>query len=134
MKVVTISTAVLVLGLVSVVRTEGQDSTRPPSTPKPYVNQGNLLRLPIETKDFQGEMPLAKFLRALEKQLPKEEKISLRIDDEAFGDDFCEIAATPVRLPVHPEGMNLGTALRLAIAKIKKKTDYRLGPAELVIT
>jgi hypothetical protein len=102
--------------------------------PEPYVNHGKFFRHVIETKDFQDEMPLAKFLQALEKRLPKKEKISLRIDAEAFGDKFAEVAATPVRLPAHPRKMNLGIALRLARAKIVTDSDYRLGPSEFVIT
>ena len=134
MKVVTISTAVLVLGLVSVVRVPGQVSNKPQSTPKPYVNHGKFLNLNVETRDFQAEMPLARFLQVLEKQLPKEPKIKLRIDAEAFGDDFCEVANTKIRFPEHPKRMQLGTALRLAKSKILPETDYRLGESEFVLT
>ena len=133
MKLVTIS-AVLVLGLVSFVPAQGQDSTKQPSTPKPYVNYGKFLNLNVETKDLQTEMPLAKFLQALEKLLPRKEKTKLRIDAEAFGDKAGEVAATPIRLPPFPKRMQLGTALRLAMSKIMINSDYRLGPSEFVIT
>lgn len=102
--------------------------------PAPYVYRGAFLRHVIETEPFQEEMPLGRFLKALEKQLPKEEKISLRIDVEAFGDKAAAVAGTPVKLPAHPKRMQLGVALRLALAKVKTKTDVRLGDSEYVIT
>jgi hypothetical protein len=135
-----ISAAALVLALLASARWAGlvhaQDpsSSKAQSAPKPYVNHEALFPRFIETKDLQGEMPLAKFLQLLEKQLPKEEKISVRIDREAFGDAFAHVAATPVRLPEGPKSMRLSEALKLAIAKIKIKSDYRLGTSEILIT
>lgn len=102
--------------------------------PKPYVNRGQFLSLPVDTKPFQEEMPLAKFLQVLEKQLPKEKNVKLRIDAAAFGDDFCDVAKTPIRLPEYPKRLNLRTALSVARSKIAADTDWRLGDSEFIIT
>ncbi len=88
----------------------------------------------VETKHFQKELPLGQFLAALEKQLPKEKKLSLRIDKDAFGKQSAEVAATPMRLPASPAKTSLRTVLGLAVAKIKTKADYRIGPREVVLT
>jgi hypothetical protein len=88
----------------------------------------------VETKQFQKEMPLAKFLEAVEKQLPKGKKMALRIDKEAFGDKLAEVAATPMKLPANPKKTSLRRVLELAIAAIKTKTDYRIAAGEVAIT
>ncbi|MBI1914254.1 MAG: hypothetical protein HYS12_05890 [Planctomycetes bacterium] len=88
----------------------------------------------VETKHFQKELPLAQFLAALEKHLPKEKKLSLRIDKDAFGNKAAEVAATPMRLPASPAKTSLRTVLGLAVKKIKTRADYRLGPEEVVLT
>jgi hypothetical protein len=118
----------------------------------------------IDAGRFQKEMPLAKFLAALEAQLPKEKRISLRIDPEAFGNKLAEVAATPIRLPPMPLRQALGAAigrmkiklaevagapirvppmpgktslrqaLEAAIEKIKIKADYRIGPGNVALT
>lgn len=87
----------------------------------------------IETKHFNETMPLAKFLVVLQEQI-KENKISLRIDKDAFGAQFDEVAATPVVLPPYPKTMYLSTALTIARSKIKLKHDYRFTPTEFFIT
>jgi hypothetical protein len=88
----------------------------------------------IETKRFTDVMPLTKFLAALEEQLPKDKKIALRIDQEAFGDSFAEVAATPIVLPPHPKEVSVGWALELARKRIKTKHDYRIDGTAFVIT
>jgi hypothetical protein len=80
----------------------------------------------VETRHFQIEMPLGKFLTALEKQLPKEKTLSLRIDGEAFGNKLEEVAATPMALPAFPKRTSLRRVQEVAIAKSKTKIDYRL--------
>lgn len=45
------------------------------------------------------EMPLGKLLQALEAELPKDSKISVRLDREAFGNDLPRIAATSIEFP-----------------------------------
>src|SRR5947207_8214158 len=56
----------------------------------------------IDAKDFRKEVPLARFLADLEAHLPKEKKLSLRIDEDAFGSKAAEVAATPMVLPASP--------------------------------
>src|SRR5207248_332797 len=88
----------------------------------------------VEAKHFAKEMPLAQFLAALENHLPKEKKLSLRIDKDAFGKKSAEVAATPMRLPASPAKTSLRTVLGLAVKKIKTRADYRIGPREVVLT
>jgi hypothetical protein len=88
----------------------------------------------VETKPFQEAMPLSQFLTQLEKQLPADRQVKLRIDREPLGDKFKEIAATPIELPSSPKRMSLRRALELALTKIKTKTDYRIGNGEVAIT
>ncbi|MCI0642929.1 MAG: hypothetical protein L0Y72_00875 [Gemmataceae bacterium] len=89
----------------------------------------------IETAVLEKAVPLAEYLTALEKQLPKEKRVELRIDKNAFGNRFAEVAATPVRMPSSsPKSMSLRHALELALRKIKVKADYRIGAWEIAIT
>ncbi len=88
----------------------------------------------VETRHFQKELPLGQFLAALEKHLPKEKKVALRIDEEAFGRKSAEVAATPMLLPASPAKTSLRTILGLALAKIKTRADYRIGLREVAIT
>src|SRR5437867_2866661 len=84
-----------------------KQTTSPPATPatepakKPDDAIQTIQRLLdeelVEVKHFQKELPLAQFLTALEKHLPKEKKLSLRIDKDAFGSKSAEVAATPMR-------------------------------------
>ena len=87
----------------------------------------------VEGRLFQKELPLAEFLAALEKHLPKDKKLSLRIDEDAFGKQSAEVAATPIRLPPSTK-MSLRRVLGLTLAKIKTKADYRIGPREVILT
>jgi hypothetical protein len=89
---------------------------------------------PVETGGLRDEMPLAKFLAALEQRLPKDKRVALRIDREAFGKKADDVAASPVALPPVPTRMSVLTALRLALSQVKTPVDYRLGPNEFVIT
>jgi hypothetical protein len=88
----------------------------------------------VETKAFQVERPLSEFLTALEKQLPKEKKVSLRIDGEAFGDKLAEIAATPIVLPAQRKTISLRRVLEVVVAKSKIKLDYRLDGKGVALT
>jgi hypothetical protein len=88
----------------------------------------------IESKHFPKDAPLADVLAALEKQLPEGKRIALRIDRDAFGDKAAVVAATPLHLPGRPAKTSLRRVLELAVAKIKSKADYRIGPAEVALT
>ncbi|MCI0684084.1 MAG: hypothetical protein L0Y71_18400 [Gemmataceae bacterium] len=92
-----------------------------------------LNRQVIENKHFDETMPLSKFLAALESQIGKT-KIALRIDKEAFGERYEEVAATPVSLPPYPKQMHFSMALRIAQSKLKFKHDVRYTPTALLIT
>ena len=86
----------------------------------------------IDRKHFPKAMPLAKFLDAVQKQLPKDKKISLRIDKDAFGAKYDAVAATPIMLPPNVSRLSLGWLLDVVATKIK--ADYRIGAAEIAIT
>jgi hypothetical protein len=90
----------------------------------------------IETKPFQEDMPLSQFLQALEKQFAKGKRIPLQLDEKAFGKNFPEVAKTPIRLPPFPRRMTLSTALRIALNKVRAKTEaeYRIYPDHFAIT
>jgi hypothetical protein len=79
------------------------------------------------------EMPLAKLLAALEKQLPEAKKVSLRIDVHAFGKDANKILEAPIRLP-RMKKVSLWTVVRLALRQVAFPTDYRFGADEALIT
>jgi hypothetical protein len=88
----------------------------------------------VDTEDFQADMPLEKFLQALEKQLPRFKKMALGIDPEAFGERRAEVAATPIRLPAFPRKVTLRQVMEVVATATKIQTDYRLETWEAVIT
>src|SRR5262249_39766878 len=88
----------------------------------------------IETKPLMEPMPLSKFLDALSKHLSSDLKITFRIDKDAFGEDFAEVAAKTVKLPPYPKKIHLVTLVKLAMAQASNDLDYRIGPSEFVIT
>jgi hypothetical protein len=89
----------------------------------------------IDTKDFQDEMPLAKFLAALEARLPQDVKVAIRVDGKAFAKDLPLVLDSQVRLPPVPKRMTAGTALRLGLSQVvTSEADYDVGPAGIEIT
>lgn len=123
------------------VGTVGASSGRPQATPENDLKRVEaiqrvhlLLNQVVETAGFQKEQPLQAFLESVEKSLPKDARLALRIDRDAFGKQTADVEATPVSLPTVPRKMNLGTVLRLAMAQCKVPVDYRIGTAEFVIT
>jgi hypothetical protein len=88
----------------------------------------------VDPKQFQTDRPLAQFLEAVEKQLPKDKRITLRIDKEAFGAKAAEVAATPMRLPPLKGALSLRRVLEMALARIKVKADYGIETSEVIIT
>jgi len=89
----------------------------------------------IDTKDLRGEMPLAKFLVALEAKMPEGNKISLRIDEEAFGKWRSELASASVMCPLQ-EKVSVATVLRRVLSQVSKvaEVDYAFRPAGVVLT
>jgi hypothetical protein len=104
-------------------------------TPEAIARVAALLDAMIETKHFHDEMPLAKFLSALEGALPPKDRITLRVDEKAFGKELPNVLAASVRLPAVPKRMTLHTALRLAISNATNEdTDFAISPAGILIT
>ena len=88
----------------------------------------------IDTKDFPKEMTLSKFLAALEKKLPEGKKISIRIDEKAFGKQMSQIANATVRCS-NLKDESVATVLRLAMSQIsREKVDFAIRPTEVIIT
>src|SRR5262249_20293781 len=80
----------------------------------------------VETKHFQKEMPLGELLRAVEKQLPKDKKMALRIDAEAFGDKRADLTATTVKVTSPGGKTSLRRVLDRVVARSKTPANYRL--------
>jgi hypothetical protein len=88
----------------------------------------------IDTAPFQQGMSVAKFLALVEKQLPADKKVAIRLDRDAFGDKFAEVAATKITMPKSSRKITLRSVLDRARSQVKAKTDYRLDGAEIIIT
>jgi hypothetical protein len=113
----------------------GQSSPGEIRDAKAIARIGELLDTRIETKHFQDEMPLPKFLVGLQARLPKDKKVAIRIDEKSFGKDLPEVLRSEVRLPAVPKTMNLGTALRVVLSQVRtNEADYDIEPAGIVVT
>jgi hypothetical protein len=91
----------------------------------------------IETNHFPEDIPFAKLLAKLEELMPKDQHVALRIDEQAFGKNLAEIAATPIRIPQFPRKMSLALLLRIAQSKLTLddvEVDYRIFPTHYAIT
>ena len=86
----------------------------------------------IELKDFPEQMPLVKFLAALERRLPEEQKIWIRLDEAAFGKDFPTIAQTPITFS--PCRVTLRMALRKALSQLPEDIEIAIRPAGIELT
>jgi hypothetical protein len=126
----------LLLTLVPLFSTAAQELSEPDHKEQEAIRKvQRFLDEPlIDSASFGKDMPLDKFLEALEKHLPREPKLSLRIDREAFGNRLAEVAATAITLPASQRKVSLRTALERALAKSKIKLTYRLNPTEVIIT
>ena len=106
----------------------------------PQLNE-NIVRLQkflstfeIETAALGQEMPLEKFLAALEKQVPLGMTLKFRLDREALGKETAGVAGSMVSLPAEPKRLSMRAALHAALAKVKPPVDYGLATGEVVIT
>ncbi len=88
----------------------------------------------VESALFQMEMPLEKFLAALDKHLAKQNKVTLRLDEEALGDKLAGVAATAMVLPPFPVKVSPRRVLQTIIAKCRTRLDYRLEPGTAILT
>ena len=81
----TLIVAFLALGLASIAAEQGKPGDPSGKSEDGLLRIQELLDEPlIDTKPFSEKMLFVKFLAVLEDQLPKEKKISLRLDEEAF--------------------------------------------------
>ncbi|MBM3993934.1 MAG: hypothetical protein FJ303_07255 [Planctomycetes bacterium] len=88
----------------------------------------------IDAKPFKEPMPLAKFLDAVQTQMPTDKRLTLRVDNLAYGDTVKDVLATPVSLFPGQSRVSVMTALDRAIAKIKLKSDFRIDGTQVTIT
>src|SRR5262249_8638007 len=100
--------------------------------PKPLDEKGN------QTQKLKDKKPLPKFFAVLETKLPKDKKITFRIDERAFGVAFALISASEVRL-LHGRGnekTNLHSALHKALRQLPKgaEADYGFRADGVVLT
>jgi hypothetical protein len=94
-----------------------------------------LLDTMIKTEGLQDPMPLPKFLVALAGRLPKGDRLTIRIDEKAFGEDAPLVVRSQVQLPALPKQMPLGAALRLILSQAENnEADYDVQPNGIVVT
>lgn len=102
------------------------------------VRLQNLLEQSIETEKLQKPMSLAELLAAVEKQLPRDRKVSFRFDEKAFGKELAAVKATQVKLPPFPRRVSLNTLIRMALFRIVlevgDRPDYLVLPTHVLIT
>src|SRR6266542_4120212 len=130
--------AALLLSLSAATTARAQLPPPPPSK-EDQAKIASLQRLLTEIepdrKAFQKRLPVAHFLHLLEKQLPKDKRISLRLDAEAFGKDFNRVAALPIQL--QPAPRRLSAILHQVCSYIRSygiPADYRIWPTHFAIT
>jgi hypothetical protein len=118
-----------------------QDKSPPASEPdeKTIARIERLLdEIEFETKDFKEKMPLAKFLVALETKLPKDRKITFRIDKQALGADFAKVSDALVKLAHGPgnEKTSLHWAIGAAVRQLPKdiEVDYAFRGDGVLLT
>jgi hypothetical protein len=94
-----------------------------------------ILGMPVDTKDCAGETTFAKILAALEAKSPAAKRFTIRIDKEALGERFPDLANTPLNLPVM-KNVRLLTVLRWALRRVggADEIDYAIRPPGVVIT
>ena len=88
----------------------------------------------VDRTVFAKEMPFAKVLDALAKQFPKDDKITLQFERDAFADKAAEIAATTIRLRPIAANTTLRDVLDQAIGQLKSELDYRIDASQVVVT
>ena len=91
----------------------------------------------IDTKDFEEEMPFARFIEKLNDLLKTEAKIAIRLDREAFGKESDKMLAELVSLPPVPRKMLAGVAIRLAVRHVyagSLEIEFTARPGEYIIT
>jgi hypothetical protein len=114
-----------------------QDKRANPGTKgeEAIVRIQKILAAPLaDTKGLQEELPLAKFLAAVEARLPPGRKVSLRIDQEVFGKQLPQVADAKVKLPLL-KNVSLATVLRRALLQVDQvEVDYGIRPTGVVIT
>ncbi len=87
----------------------------------------------IDSKDLQKEMSLTKLLATLETKAPKGKKLSLRVDEEAFGERLPGIAGATIKLPAL-KNVSLATVLRIVLDQVPEEADYAVRPTGVVLT
>jgi hypothetical protein len=90
----------------------------------------------VDLKEFPREMPLAKYLSAVEGLLPKDKKLTLHLDEVAFGNDLPRLAAATLKSPAM-KNVTLHTVLRRVLEQLSRQSwdvDFAVRPEGVVIT
>ena len=134
------NTCVFVFALIALgparVATAQDKPAKPAGTAEERIAQIQKLVISTQIETEALQEPLTKFLAILEGRLPKEKKVSIRLDKEAFGKELPKVAAAQVKLP-KLKGLSLLTVLRLGLSRVAEETgelDYAVRPNGLVIT
>src|SRR5262245_44932032 len=95
-----------------------------------------LLDTPITTRDLPETMPLDRFLAAVEGQWLKEKKVTLPLDEAAFGKNVSAVADAQVKCP-RVKNVSLYTVLRRALASANVpgvELEVGVRPDGIVVT
>lgn len=106
---------------------------------KEEKEQAELLRLQKLVSDVQvdvskldREMPLSKFLAAVEELMPKDKKTSFRLDKTGLGKDYAKVADAPVRVSLAK--VSLPRLLSKALSQSPVEVAYAIRPSGVVVT
>lgn len=95
-----------------------------------------ILDAKIATKKLPDETSLSALLKALEDAAQEGRRLSVRLDEAAFGKDYAKIAAVQVKLL--PHSMTLRQLLYFVLSQVESATeiemDYLIDRGRVVIT
>jgi hypothetical protein len=130
-----VSLGVVASGLF-LVSVQAQEPTEATKAPKSRIDEIQRLldETLVPTDSFQELMPLGRFLHALRRFLPQDERLALQIDKAAFGQRYPDLDQTLVKLPPFPKKMSLRTVLRLTLSKLDAEGELGFWPDHVAIT
>jgi hypothetical protein len=88
----------------------------------------------VDTGPFEKPLPFGKFLSRLEKQIPADKPLRLKIDEAAFGKDLNKVLEMEILIPIWSPRMHISTLLRAALHRLPVPADFRYGPGEIIVT
>jgi hypothetical protein len=133
---VSLASLSVVAGGLCLISVQAQEAAEAAKTPKSRIDEIHRLldKTLVQTDSFQEMMPLGRFLHALRKFLPQNEKLALQVDKAAFGQRYPNLDQTLVKLPPFPKKMSLRTVLRLTLSKLDAEAELGFWPDHIAIT